>query len=405
MKLGYKYRLYPTKAQEAQLIGFCGSTRWLWNYMLDLNKKKYETDKQFVFAYDMANRLPALKKEHIWLKEIPSQALQQKCLDLDKALKAVWKSKFGFPKFKSKHKSQDSFRLPQGCVFSDTTIILPKLGAIKWKYHRELAGKATSVTISRDGKHWYASVLCEAPEQMPIGVDKNNVIAIDLGVTDFAVLSDGTKIKSPKFLKAKLRQLKKAQRQLAKKQKGSNNRRKQADRVARLHQKIRFQRNNWLHQLSRSLVDQYDLICLEDLNIKGMVKGKKTRHLNRAIADQGWYMFVDQLVYKAKLYGKHTFKIGRWDPSSKTCSSCHHKIDKLELDVREWICPKCGATHDRDLNAALNIKFWAMAMVPENTYTPGTGEINAREDTSADYDTSGSQVSLKQEACASLGHK
>lgn len=417
MNLGFKYRLYPTKEQEARLRQFCGSTRWLWNYMLDLNQKTYSETKKFAFVYDMANLLPELKKEHAWLKETPSQALQQRCMDLDKALKLVWKSKFGFPKFKSRNRCQDSFRIPQQKAngkdyhikTSASHLTIPKIGEIKWKYHRELTGKLKSVTISRDNRHWYVSVLCEISDVESKLIDREKTIGIDLGITDFAVLSDGTKIKSPKFLKAKLRHLRKANRQLAKKQKGSNNHRKQSDRIARIHQIIRFQRNDWLHKLSHRLVQKHDLICLEDLKTKSLVKDKKQKPMNRSIADQGWYMFTEMLAYKAKLMGKHVTKIDQYAPSTKTCSNCGHVMPKIALDIREWHCPSCNSEHDRDINAALNIKFWGILSTKHDLFesqdTGGTPEINACGDTSTTDDQTmdwHQLVSLKQEAAIAL---
>ena len=331
MHIAHKYRLYPTKEQEQQLRQFCGSTRWLWNYMLDLNQKQYQINKTFVFVFEQKRLIPELKKTNPWLKETPSQALQQVCFQLDHALKAVWKSGFGFPKFKAKNRSQDSFYVPQTGThikITDSGIVIPKLGAIKWKMHRPLPvqGKPKSITITRDNRHWYVSVLCEIPEVDSKPIELAKCVGIDLGITDFAILSNGTKVKSPRFLKAKLHQLKKANGRLAKKKRGSSNHKKQADRVARLHQIVRFQRNDWLHKLSHSLISKYDLICLEDLKTKSLMKGKRQKAMNRSIADQGWSMFTEMLAYKAKLLGKHVTKIDQYAPSTKTCSHCGHVL-------------------------------------------------------------------------------
>jgi putative transposase len=414
MFTAYKYKLLPTKDQATWLNQVAGQTRWLWNYMLDLNKKEYEANKKFVFLYDMAKQLPELKKQHEWLKQAPSQSLQQRCMDLDAAIKSVWKSDFGFPQFKSKHKSKDGFRIPQAIAngkdlqikATNAHIQLPKIGKIKWKYHRELIGKIKSVTISRDLDSWYISVLQEIPDIKPELIDRDKVIGIDLGITHFATMSDGTKITSPNFLKQKLKKLKKYQRQYAKKKSGSNNQKKARYRVAKTHQEIRFQRNNWLHQTSRKLVNQYDLICLEDLKTKSLLTKSKQAPLNRAISDQGWYMFTQMLAYKAKHSGKHVTKIDQWAPSSKTCSNCGHKVDKMTLDMRNWTCPNCNQEHDRDLNAALNIKFWGIMATDYNKFvnTDGMSGINACGDTSTEYCGTDVQVSLKQEAYGSLVH-
>jgi putative transposase len=170
VNIAYKYRLKPNKSHQKLLSQMAGSTRWLWNHMLDLNKKQYAIDKKFLFAYDMHAMLPALKSANTWLKDIPSQSLQQKCTDLDRALKSVWKSGFGFPQFKSKHKSRDSFRIPQtnGHIkISDSHIHIPKIGSIKWHYHQPITGTVKSVTITRDINHWYISVLCEIADVVP----------------------------------------------------------------------------------------------------------------------------------------------------------------------------------------------------------------------------------------------
>jgi putative transposase len=406
--IAYKYRLKPNKSQQKLLSQMAGSTRWLWNHMLDLNKKQYAIDKKFLFAYDMHAMLPALKNANSWLKDIPSQSLQQKCTDLDRALKSVWKSGFGFPQFKSKSRSQDSFRIPQtnGHIkISDSHIQLPKIGMIRWYYHRPITGTVKSVTITRDINHWYISVICEIADVTPIiDIDKSKTVGIDLGISAFATLSNGDKISSPNFLKRRLRHLKRQQRQLAKKTKGSKNRQRAADRVAKIHRDIRNQRADWLHKTSKELVEKYHVICVEDLKIRELLQKKQ---LSRAIADQGWGIFTGMLAYKAKLHGKHLTRIGTYMPSTKTCSSCG-SIRKMKLSDRVYMCENhlCTdylKTKDRDLNAALNIHFWGLTATPNiNLYTPGTGGINACGDTSADVSNQ-YQVSVKQEAACPLG--
>lgn len=409
MNQAFKYKLYPTKEQVVLLNQITGSTRWLWNYMLDLNKKKYDSEKKFIFMYDMHKFLPDLKKQHDWLKLAPGQALQQKCTDLDRALKSVWKSSFGFPKFKSKGIG-DGFRIPQtnGHIkISDTHITIPKLGEVKWKMHRPIVGKIKSISITKDCNDWYVSVLCEVDDVISGYINKEKIIGIDLGISSFAILSDGTKIESPTFLKKRCKYLKRYQRQLAKRQKGSNNRKKAAIKVAKEHQYIRNQRHDWLHKTSHDLTEKYDLICLEDLKIKSLMKNKKQRSLNKAISDQGWGMFTSMLKYKAERRGKYITKIDQWAPSSKTCSHCGHKMEKMALDIRSWTCPSCGSDHDRDLNAAINIKFWGIMATDnalfEKINTDGTSGIYACGDTSTEYCTSDVQVSLIQEAACPLG--
>lgn len=402
MHTATKYRLQPTTAQTKLLAQIAGSRRWLWNYMLDLNKRNYEEKQKFVFAYDMHKSLPGLKKEHEWLKLSPSQSLQQVCIDLDRAIQLVWKSKFGFPKFKTKHKCCDSFRIPNqsnSIKPSSTHILLPKIGHVKWKKHRELpSGKIKSVTISRDLDRWYISVLTEVPEVNRITeVNKSKTVGIDLGVAHFATLSDGTKIKSPNFLKKQLRKLKYQQRFLKNKVNRSNNKRKQYDRVARIHRKIRNQRNNWLHQLSHKLTEKYQVICVEDLKIRDLLQKKQ---FSRSIADQGWGIFVSHLKYKQERKGNHLTKINTYLPSTKTCSCCG-EVRTLKLSDRVYICENPGCTDylktkDRDHNAAINIHIWGLMATNVNLYTPGTGGIEACGDTLSGLSNQG-QVSTKQE--------
>jgi len=382
--------------------------------MLDLNIKQYEIDEKFVFAYDMANQLPELKKQHDWLKLTPSQSLQQTCLNLDAAMQAVWKSGFGFPKFKAKHKSKDSFRIPQtnGHIkVSDSHITIPKIGKVKWKYHRPITGNLKSITVSRDIDDWYVSILCET-EEVPLmtEIDKSKTIGIDLGISDFAVLSDGTKIKGPNYFKKSMHRLKKYQRRLAKKVKGSANRGHARKRVAQVHQKIRNSRANWLHKQSHALTEKYDVICVEDLKIKELLQKKE---LSRSIADQGWGMFVEQLEYKAKKKGKHLTKINTYMPSTKACSCCGG-IRKMKLSDRVYICENEGCTDylktkDRDLNAATNIHFWGLTATPNIVFTtPGTGGNKACGDTqiqetqARDWNL---EVSAKQEAAIALASR
>jgi len=400
----YKYRLIPTAAQENTLSQLAGATRWLWNYMLDLNIKQYAIDKKFVFKYELNRLIPELKKTNEWLKTNPSQSLQAVGFDLDKALQSVWKSKFGFPKFKSKHKSNDSFRIPQTnehISISDTHIKIPKIGLVKWKYHRPISGVVKSITVSRDIDHWYVSVLVETQDVELFGIDptKCNAIGIDLGISSFLIDNNGNRVASPNFLKKKAARLKRYQRQVSRKSKGSNNRNKARIKLAKWHRGIRNARADWLHKLSTKIVNDHDLICVEDLKTKSLMKHKKQKSLNRAISDQGWGMFLGMLKYKSQQRGKTLTQINQFAPSSKTCSCCGHVMSKMALDIREWQCPSCGTLHDRDANAANNILVWGI-MATQNTL--GTGGINACGDTSADVSNQ-CRVSAKQETASPTG--
>ena len=280
---------------------------------------------------------------------------------------------------------------------------------MKWKYHRTITGKIKSVTISKDISDWYVSVLVEIPDIPKITeIDKAKTIGIDLGISSFATLSDGTKIDSSNFLKNKLYKLKKYQRRVKNKTKGSNNIKKAYIRIAKIHRDIRNSRINWLHQQSRKLVDTYDVICVEDLKIQELLKKKQ---LSRSIADQGWGIFVNQLTYKTELRGKYLTKINTYLPSTKACSSCGTtKIMKLSDRVyicENEICTDYLKAKDRDLNAAINIHFWGLAATDIVLNTDGTSEIKACGDTRTQNDlvyTRSLEVSEKQEARGSLVH-
>jgi putative transposase len=376
--------------------------------MLDLNQKYYQENKKFKFAIDMANLLPELKKEHAWLKDTPSQSLQQKCIDLDHALKSVWKSNFGFPKFKAKHKSSDSFRIPQTNGHIKITpdhIQIPKIGKIDWCYHRPIPenSKIKNITITKDIDDWYVSILLEIPDvPLMTHVDKNKTVGIDLGLNSFAILSDGSIIESQRFAKKAAKRLRHYQRQLKHKVNGSANSKKAYKRIAKIHRDIRNARSNWLHCQSKALVEKYDVICIENLSIKemqskyhkynGKLKAPEDRR-GRSIADQGWGIFVNQLMYKAAHKGKHVTKIGEFDPSTQTCSCCGTRKEgsnKLKLSDREFICQNSSCNDylkakDRDINAAINIHFWGLMQTKieflEVVDTDGTSEINACGDT------------------------
>jgi putative transposase len=362
----------------------------LWNHFLSKQKQEYEKSKKIIFFAQMCSELVNEKKTTAWLRDIHSQVLQQKLKDLDTALKNCFKYKRGFPKYKKKSNFTDSFRYTQGIKLDGTKVFLPKIGWVKQDMHRKLPSDPTSVTICLDGDKWYISYVVDKQEQSPIKPTES--VGVDLGIKEFLVTSDGEVIENPKFLDKALHKLKRKQHQLSRKQKGSNNRKKQQLKVHNQHKKIRNQRHNFLHQVSAQITNEYDLICTESLNVSGMVKNPK---LSRQIGQVGWATFVQMLAYKSKLKGKHTVKIDRFAPSSKTCSACGTKHDLTLAD--RWISCDCGHEMDRDLNAAINIRNWGLSK-----YTAGTAGIQACGDTTIgdiSLDTS-RYVSLKQEATA-----
>ena len=297
--------------------------------------------------------LPPLKKEknYNWLNDVNSQTLCQVLKNLETAYGKFFKKQTKFPKFKKKSRHQ-SFGVPQNVKIQKEIIKVPKFTeGIKINLHRPLEGKIKSATFSKTPTNkYFVSILCEVPKKYKSKTDKK--VGLDLGIKDFIILSDGTKIKNPNFNRKSKNKLSKAQKHLSRKTKGSNRYIKQRIKVAKIHEKITNSRKDFQHKLSSKLIKEYDLISLEDLNVKGMIKNRK---LSYSISDSGWSSFILMLEYKAKWYDKEVIKIDRFYPSSKTCSGCDYIIDKLPLNIRIWKCPKCSQEHDRDINAAKNI--------------------------------------------------
>ncbi len=295
--------------------------------------------------------LSTLKKTDFpWLKEVNSQSLHVALINLETAYNKFFKKQAKFPKFKKKNNHQ-SFCVPQFFKI-DKQLHIPKMKeGIDIVLHRKLEGEIKSVTISKTPTDkYFASILCEIPKKSLPKTGKS--IGIDMGITDFIVTSDGEKVKNPNFNRNLKQKLSKAQKHLSRKTKGSNRYKRQRKKVARIHEKITNSRKDFQHKLSHRLVSDYDMISLESLAVKNMMKNHK---LSYSIGDSSWSSFVSMLEYKAQWYGKKVIKIDRFYPSSKTCSSCDYIIDKLPLSVRKWQCPKCGSHHQRDVNAAKNI--------------------------------------------------
>ena len=363
----YKFRIYPTEEQKIFFAKTFGCVRKVYNLMLDDRKKAYEEVKNDP-SKKMAFPTPAkYKKEFPFLKEVDSLALANAQLHLDKAYKNFFRDKsVGFPRFKSKKNPVQSYTTnnQNGTValIDSKFIKIPKLKSlVRIKLHRQPKGMIKSATISRhaSGKY-YISLLCkEEINELP---KTNSAIGIDLGITDFAILSDGQKIDNHKFTSKMEKKLKREQRKLSRraliaKKKGINlfeakNYQKQKRKVARLHEKVMNQRTDFLNKLSTEIIKNHDIICIEDLNVKGMLRNHK---LARSISDVSWSSFVAKLQYKADWYGREIIKVDQWFPSSQICSECGHKDGKKSLDIREWTCPICHTHHDRDINASINI--------------------------------------------------
>ncbi len=347
---GFRYRLKPTNEQKCMLLQHGGNSRFLWNYFLKQNIDYYKETGKFKFYHELAILLPKLKKEYSFLSESFSQSLQMVARQFDKALKEVFKKEKGFPSFKKKHLLNDSFTCPQKWRLGREFVFIPKIGEVKWIKHRPLQGEPKSITISQDGDKWYCSVLCKCKIEKQ-EKKKDNIIGIDVGLEKFAVLSDGTVINNPKHLKKNEKKLAKEQRKLSKKQKGSKNRFKQRMKVRKLHTKIKNVRQDFLHKTTSHMIVKYDGVVLEDLNVSGMMKN---HYLAKSIADVSWSEFKRQLEYKSKWNFKHFILIDRFTPTSKTCSNCGC-IQDMPLNKRQFDCPDCGVSLDRDFNASINI--------------------------------------------------
>jgi putative transposase len=381
----YKFRLYPTKTQDQLLRQYLGCARFVWNQLLQRTTEQYQKDGTFLFKYDLINILPSLKKEEdkLFLKEPPSQVLQQKAMDLGDALSTYLKNKEtkGFPKFKSKHKDRSGIRIPQGFHFNGNRITLPKIGKIKFKKHRDIPNKINSCTIKLDASGvWFICLLADDGITPNHKIDETKSIGIDVGIKHFAVFSDGTYIENNKFLIKTEEKLKKAQRKHSKKQKGSNNRNKHRILLAKRHKKVTNSRNDFLNKLVDSITKNHDIIGIEDLNITKM---QQNGNISKQIADVGWGLFYQKLQNKCTERGKLLIKTDKYAPSSKTCSCCG-SVKPMPLNERQYICDNCGLSLDRDLNAAYNIRNWVLQKYQN---TAGTAEINACGDMDLGRDT------------------
>lgn len=365
IKKAYRYRLYPNKAQATLLDKHFGCVRLIYNHALDEKIKFYEQTGKSLSRYKIQAQLPVMKKEdRPWLAEVNAQSLQASLINLDRAFLNFFKHKMKFPRFKKKTDKQ-SFQVPQRgkLDFENGKLIIPKFQeGIRCKISQEFEGETKTFTVSKTatGKY-FVSVLVETPDEVPEKkqITEAGTIGIDVGIKTFATLSTSEEIENPRFLKEELARLKVLQRRASKKKKGGANRRKAFKKVALLHEQIANRRNDFLHKLTHRLTNenQVDSIAIEDLNIAGM---KKNHCLAQAISDVSWSEFFRQLDYKCEWTGTNLLKIGRFEPSSKTCDQCGEVNSDLKLSDRVWIC-ECGTKHDRDQLAALNIKRFALA--------------------------------------------
>lgn len=363
----YKYRIYPNGEQKVLIEKHFGCARFTYNWALALQQKYYDEHKKSLSRKDIQNQLVSMKKQeqYSWLNEVNSQTLLSGLLHVYTAFGNFFKGRAKFPKFKSKKIPQRSYQCPQhGSVdFEKGTLNLPKLKGIKAVFSRQFDGKIKTVTISKTatGKY-YASILVETNQAKVTAstIEADKTIGIDLGLNHLLIQSDGQKIENPKYLRQAQNRLAIQQKIFARKKKESRNYQRQKLNVACIYEKVRLQRLDLHHKLTHHLIceNQATTYAVEDLGIKNMVKNSK---LAKSISDVAWGQFLTLLQYKAEWYGKNVLKIGRFVPSSKTCSCCGYKMEKLPLSVRLFECPSCNLVEDRDVNASINIRNFALA--------------------------------------------
>lgn len=393
MKRGNKFRLYPNDDQKLIIENHVGACRFIYNYSLSIKSLMYDRFKINVSNKQLDEHLKVLKHTRCqWLKEVNSQSLQQANRNLMNGFNNFFNGTAKYPRFKSKRDSVQSFQVTQRYKINLTTsqVWLPNIGWMKFKMHRQLFDQEfmyqwietsvnnnnevilekkhnkdflRTVTVSRTstGKY-YISILTDdcITEPDTESFDETSTIGVDLGIKDFAILSNGKRIENPKHLRDSMKRLKALQRRVSRKPKGSRNRKKAVLKLAKLHEKVTNQRNDFQHKVTNQLISESQAIAIEDLNVKGM---SKNHCLAQSISDVSWGNFVRKLEYKATWYGKTILKIGRFEPSSKLCHICGYKNNDLTLSIREWECPTCNTLHDRDINAAINVKQIALSTV------------------------------------------
>lgn len=355
MLKSFRYRIYPTKMQSELINKHTGSSRFIYNLALETKTMAYAGNKVNLSCFDLIKQLPDLKKECTWLKEINSQSLQAPIRNLDNAFTRFYKGQGNFPKFKKKSNS-GSFNVPQNVSLENGKLIIPKFKrGIDIVLHRPIKGEIKQATISKTstGKY-FVSILCETGEKVKpkAKIKESTTVGIDLGIKTYLVSSNGQEFDNPKFLRKAQNKLKFVQRKYSK-HKGKRTK----HRLAILHEKIANQRKDFLHKTSSELIKNHDSLAIEDLAVSNMVKN---HNLAQAISDASWSTFVTMLEYKAEWYGKNILKIGRFEPSSKTCSYCGYINKELTLKDREWTCSSCETLLGRDVNAAINIKNFAL---------------------------------------------
>lgn len=363
VKRAYRFRFYPTSDQEQILARTFGCARYVYNHMLRLRTDAWMKEQTRVGYHETSAALTLLKKQedHAWLNEVSCVPLQQALRHLNTAFLNFFAQRVKYPSFKSKHNPQSAEYTTSAFRWDGKVLKLAKMDtplAIRWSRVLPKAARLTTVTVSKDAAgRYFVSLLCDDAV-----ADKPRVsgqVGLDLGLTHFAVLSNGEKVAGPKAFSRNESRLARLQRRLAKKEAGSRNRAKARLKVARLHARITDSRRDFLHKLSTRLVNENQVIVVETLSVSAM---QQNGRLAKSIADAGWSEFVRQLEYKSNWYGRTLVGIDKWYPSTKRCHVCGHTVAKMPLSVRQWVCPECGTSHDRDINAARNVLAAGLAV-------------------------------------------
>ena len=376
MEKGFEYRIYPSQKQQQLLARTFGCSRWVFNRFLEEKIRVFKETRQSLSYSDCCRMLTQLKKQdsNAWLAEVENKALQQSLRDLDRAFVNFFKRRkqgVGFPNFKKK-KSRKTYRTCRARIIDESHVWIPKIGRVKARITRPVEGRALSATIKQvpSGKYFIVFTCTDIPE--PPKVKTGKAIGIDLGIKSLVTTSNGDKIESVADTRKLDKKLAREQRKLSRKKKGSNNRKKQKIRVAKVHEKIANKRKDHLHKVTAKIISENQVICAETLNVEGMMKN---HHLAKSIAMQSFATLLGFLEYKAREKGKTFVQVDRWYASSKTCHKCGTKEDVMPLNVRSWQCKSCGAKHDRDINAAKNILSEGMKVLQGTEGHSGTAAI------------------------------
>lgn len=357
MEKAFRYRIYPNKKQKELIQKTFGCARFVYNYFLDLRISEYQNNGKSLSYNDTSKLLTQLKKENEWLKEPDKDSLQKSLKNLDNAFQKFFKEHTGYPSFKSKKNRYKSYRTSctnNNIQFISRHIKLPKLGMVKVRDKQIPQGRILNATVSQEPNGHYCCSLCCTDVEMPQYQKTNQSIGIDLGIVDFAIYSDGNRTENPKFYEKSEQKLAKLQRKLSRKTIGSSNWNKARIKVAKLQKHISNQRNDFLQKLTTEIIKVYDVICLEDLDVRSMKETENTTR-NKRVGDVSWSEFRRQLTYKSQWYGRELSVVDRYYPSSQICHVCGKSDGKKSEDIRKWTCPNCGSELDRDVNAAINI--------------------------------------------------